>query len=144
MASLADKLRIELTEALSGQVETITRDALSNVDVILADALAKFRVDAAAQLDALAATPRPELEFTPEVPDPKADATERALRTARQGAIGVAASVALTLGDALATPGFDPTAMGDWKLVLGAIGATAVASAASFVSRLVKAPKSQR
>lgn len=76
------------------------------------------------------------------VEDPRADARQRAARTAIQGAIGtVVVAVLLAVAAVIGGGEFDATSAGDWQAVAGAALGAAVAAITAYVQRLVSPPK---
>ncbi|WP_280201394.1 hypothetical protein [Nocardia cyriacigeorgica] len=74
--------------------------------------------------------------------DPRADARNRAGRTAIQGAIATATVAALLAIAAVIGGGdFDVTSGGDWKAVAGAAIGAVVAAGAAYVQRIVSPPR---
>ncbi|WP_280447819.1 hypothetical protein [Nocardia cyriacigeorgica] len=120
-------------------VERFHAEAAGRIDAAVraAQAEAQQRVDEF--LRGLPTMPLPE----PEPADTKADARERAGRTALQGVVAtVLVAVVLAVAGVIGGDGFDITSGGDWKAVAGAAIAAVVATGAAYVQRLVKPPRS--
>lgn len=120
-------------------VERLRAEGVGRVDDIVRSAQA----DAQRRLDEfLRSLPTMALP-EPEPVDTKADARERAGRTALQGAAAtVLVAVVLAIAGVISGDGFDITSGGDWKAVAGAAIAAVVATGAAYVQRLVKPPRS--
>lgn len=74
--------------------------------------------------------------------DPRADARERAGRTAVQGAFATALVAALlAIAAVIGGADFDFTSGGDWKAVAGAATGAVVAAGAAYVQRIVSPPR---
>lgn len=74
--------------------------------------------------------------------DPRADARNRAGRTAIQGAIAtVSVAALLAIAAVIGGGDFDVTSGGDWKAVAGAAIGAVVAAGAAYVQRIVSPPR---
>ncbi|WP_280438935.1 hypothetical protein [Nocardia cyriacigeorgica] len=119
-------------------LERLRAEGVTRVD----DIVRATQADAQRRLDEFLRTlptmPLPESEPV----DTKADARERAGRTALQGAIATAlVAVVLAVAGVIGGDGFDITSGGDWKAVAGAAVGALVAAGAAYVQRIVKPPK---
>ncbi|RBO82060.1 hypothetical protein [Nocardia puris] len=119
-------------------VNLVREQVLEQIESRIAAVVSAAEADARRRLETfLADLPRP----GEEPPDPRADARERATRTALQGALAtVVVAVLLAAGTVIAGDGFDFTSGGDWKAVAGAALAAAIAAGTAYVQRLVAPP----
>ncbi|WP_328439096.1 hypothetical protein [Nocardia puris] len=122
--NVVDLVRDQVLEQIQGRIDAAVRDA---------------EADARRRLETfLADLPRP----GEEPPDPRADARERATRTALQGAVAtIAVAVLLAVAGVIGGGEFDVTSAGDWKAVAGAAIGAVIAAGTAYVQRLVSPPR---
>lgn len=129
-----------MANAIDTIVDQVTERVLRSVSDRIQTSVDQAQYQAQSRLDEyLTGVPQASV---PVPPAAKADAANRAGRTAIQGAIAaILVTVFTTLATALNSNGIDLTSGSDWKVIAGSVVGAVVATGAAYVQRLVNPPK---
>ncbi|MBP2211075.1 lysozyme family protein [Rhodococcus ruber] len=128
---------------MADAIEIVAREARARIEAALpqlVEAVVPALVEAALRGDRVedVATPTP----TTQLPNPKADAKDRARRTLLQGLVAtVLVGVTTALGASLSSPDFSVFELASWSTAGTAAVTAALMAVVSYVQRLVLPPK---
>jgi GGDEF domain-containing protein len=129
-----------MANAIDTIVDQVTERVLRSVSDRIQTTIDQAQYQAQARLDEyLTGVPQ---SSVPVPPAAKADARNRAGRTAIQGAVAaILVTISTTFATGISNDGVDLTSSGDWKVIAGSVVGAVVATGAAYVQRLVNPPK---
>lgn len=129
-----------MANAIDTIVEQVTERVLRSVSDRIQVTIDQAQQQAQARIDEyLTGVPQASV---PVPPAAKADARNRAGRTAIQGAIAaILVTISTTFATGISNDSVDLTSSGDWKVIAGSVAGAVVATGAAYVQRLVNPPK---